>query len=107
MTKKITPIADILKDVFTRLESEQTLPRDTLEAHWKEIAGELAAKHSFPADLRKNELTVRVDSSVWLQELTIKKRELLKALKRVLGKDTISEIHFKIGDFNGKNSRPD
>ena len=99
MSKKITPIGDILKSVFARLESEKNPSKEDIESHWMECAGKEALRHSRPASLRKNILTVQVDSSAWLQELTMKKRDLLKALKRTLGKDRISEIHFKIGEF--------
>jgi predicted nucleic acid-binding Zn ribbon protein len=40
-----------------------------------------------------------VDNSVWLQELSMKKRNILKGLQRELGKDKISDIQFKIGEF--------
>ena len=54
---------------------------------------------SRPLELRKDVLTVRVDSSSWMQELAMQKRGLLKGLKREFGKDRITEIHFKLGEF--------
>ena len=99
MGKEITPIRDIVKSVFTRIESGKTVPREEIESSWKEIVGDAGAKHSRPSDLRKKELIILVDSSGWMQELSLQKRQILKALKRKLGKDTISEIQFKIGEF--------
>ncbi len=61
--------------------------------------GEAGFRHSRPASVKKNVLTVKVDSSVWMQELAMRKRQLLKGLKRDLGKDRISEIQFRIGEI--------
>jgi predicted nucleic acid-binding Zn ribbon protein len=44
-------------------------------------------------------LTVCVDSSSWMQEMSMQKRRILKRLKSIFGKDRISELHFKIGEF--------
>lgn len=96
---KITPIGDILKSVFAELENKKNVSREDIESFWKELVGESGFKHSRPLTIRKEVLTVQVDSSGWMQELTMKKRNILKGLKRRLGKDRISEIHFKIGEF--------
>ena len=100
MGRKITPIGEIVKRVFTKLEKEQAFS-ESIESEWKSLVGAVGYVHSRPTALRKKILTVKVDSSGWLEELTMQKRKLLKGLKRTFGKDKISEIHFKIGEFNG------
>ena len=95
---KLTSVGDIVKSVFERLETGRTLTKEDVEARWKEIAGN-AAKHTHPASLRKTILTVLVDSSAWMQEMTHRKRILLKQLKTAFGKDKISGIHFRIGEI--------
>ena len=99
MKSKPAPIGDILKDVFKRLESEKRPPKEDVEAAWKACAGADGFKHSRPVTLRDERLTVLVDSSAWMQELSMRKRRLLKGLKSAIGKDRITEIHFKIGEF--------
>ena len=99
MKNQITSIADIVKNVFLKLENEKTFSREDVEAGWKEIAGEAGFKHSRPMTLRGGVLTVCVDSSVWMQEMNMQKRRILKRLKSAFGKDRISELHFKIGEF--------
>ena len=96
---KITPIGDIVKTVFARIESEKTFTREDIETQWKTLAGNAAAKHTRPAALRKGILTVFVDSSAWIQQMTLQKRKLLKQLKRSFGKDKILGIHFRIGEI--------
>ena len=92
-------IKDILKTVFEKLESGKTYTREDIEERWKVIAGETGFKHSRPVVFKKNILTVYVDNSVWMQELAMKKRKILKGLQKELGKDKISDIQFKIGEF--------
>jgi len=101
MTRKgqIIPVGDIVKAVFERLEREKTLTREDVEARWKELVGEAGVKHARPVSLRKGMLTVFVDSSGWMQEMSFQKRKLLKQLKRVFGKDKILGIQFRIGEI--------
>lgn len=96
---KIVPIKEIVKSVFRQIESGKTLVREDVENRWKELVGESGFKHSRPVTLRKNILTVTVDNPGWLQEMSMKKRMLLKRLKMTFGKDKISKIHFKIGEL--------
>lgn len=95
----ITPVGDIVKAVFEKLEREKTLTKEDIETRWKEIAGDQAVKHARPVSLRKGTLTVFVDSSTWMHEMAIQKRKLLKQLKRVFGKDKILAIQFRIGEI--------
>jgi predicted nucleic acid-binding Zn ribbon protein len=101
MKKKINPvpISDVIKTVFTKIEGEKTLSKENVDASWKEAAGPVGFTHSTPVELKKGLLLVRVDSSAWMQELSLNKRKILKALQRVLGKDRITGINFKIGEF--------
>jgi predicted nucleic acid-binding Zn ribbon protein len=97
--RKAEPIANVLKSVFTQLESKHTLSKEAVDRSWREAVGERGFNHSRPSHIRKGVMTVSVDSSTWMQELSMRKRELLKGLKRELGKDRISEIRFKIGEL--------
>ena len=99
MGREITPIKDILKTVFEKMESGKNVTREDIEEKWKTIVGETGFSHSRPVVFRNRILSVRVDNSVWLQDLVMKKRKILKGLQRELGKDKISDIQFKIGEF--------
>ena len=99
MKRHVSPIRDVLKNVFTQLEDKKKYSKEVIESCWRELVGDRGFGHSRPVSLRKGVLTVRVDSSGWMQEFSIQKRKLLKGLKRELGKDRISELHFRIGEF--------
>ena len=99
MKQKIVPISEVVKSVFAKLEGQKGLVKEEVEMAWKKLAGEEGFKHSRPVSLRKKVLGVYVDSSAWLEDLVMRKRFFLKGLKRMLGKDRIGEIRFKIGEF--------
>ena len=99
MKRGVTPISDIIKAVFARLESEKSFTKEDIESQWKTMVGPAGAKHTRPAALRKGILTVFVDTSGWLQQMTLQKRKTLKQLKRSFGKDRILGIHFRIGEI--------
>ena len=99
MKSKPSPISEVIKTVFHDFEKSKKTSKEDIEALWKELVGDRAFKHSRPQTMRKDVLTVQVDSSSWMQELSMRKRWILKGLKRKLGKDRISEIQFRIGEF--------
>jgi len=99
LKSKISPISEVIQSVFTKLEGTTNPFQEDMESLWKELVGQDGFRHSRPVAIRKNILNVLVDNSSWMQELSMRKRNILKGLKRKLGKDKISEIHFKIGEF--------
>ena len=99
MKKSIVPIGDIIKLVFSEIEKGKVLTREDVENKWFEIVGDQAKKHTKLASLRKGVLTVLVDSSTWMHRMALEKRKVLKQLKSNFGKDKISGINFKIGEF--------
>jgi predicted nucleic acid-binding Zn ribbon protein len=64
---------------------------------WEEAAGPEIAQHSRPNALRGGVLEVTVDSSVWCQQLQMRRPELLRALREVLGDDAPSDLWLRIG----------
>ena len=83
----------------TMVFDPKTFTKEDIEGQWKTLVGPAAAKHTRPAALRKGMLTVFVDTSDWLQQMTLQKRKTLKQLKRSFGKDRILGIHFRIGEI--------
>ena len=99
MKSKISPISEVIRSVFTKLEGAANPSHEAMESFWEELVGQDGFRHSRPVAIRKKILNVLVDNSSSMQELSMRKRDILKGLKRKLGRDKISEIHFKIGEF--------
>lgn len=68
-----------------------------IQERWPEIVGEAAAAHSTPEGLRGTTLEVRVDASVWGQQLQLRSAEILAALRELLGEAAPSELRFRLG----------
>lgn len=99
--RRPTPAKDIVEEVLGRIKDggglrgrEDGEGKDIFEA-WEKAAGPRAARHTQPFSLRKGVLTVGVDDSAWLYQLTIEKRRLMGALTESLKEDII-DIKFRI-----------
>ena len=64
---------------------------------WKSLLGEEDAKHAVPVSLKGGKLLVDVDSSVWIQHLTIKKKSIIKTLNNIDLEKPVDDICFKAG----------
>ena len=95
---KAASLGDIVKGVIKDLGKKRVTEEDMAKA-WEETAGKKAAKHTKPVSLKKARLTVNVDSSVWLYELSTRKKELVAGLTEKLDKKKIKEIRFRVGEI--------
>lgn len=95
---KHSTLGDILKNVVSSL-GKKKLTEEMLEAAWAKAAGNDAAGHTKCVGLRRAVLTVNVDVSSWLYELTTKKRDILEKLRGSLEGKKIKEIRLRIGDI--------
>jgi predicted nucleic acid-binding Zn ribbon protein len=62
---------------------------------WASAVGEAAAGRALPWTLREGVLTVRVASSAWLQELSLRRAEILTRLAEADGQ-RVRELRFVV-----------
>jgi predicted nucleic acid-binding Zn ribbon protein len=89
-------IRDIVKNIVREIDAKQLCTEDEILTSWVDVVGVLGARHSKPTSLQKQILKIAVDSSSWIQELNLKKRQILKKLQSCYGKDKISNIRFQL-----------
>jgi predicted nucleic acid-binding Zn ribbon protein len=65
--------------------------------HWEEAVGSEIAAHCTPHALRGGVLEARVESSVWSQQLQLRRPEILAGLRRVLGDEAPTDVRFRLG----------
>ena len=99
MKKRPERIDGLVKDLIKKLDERSIPTSDAVIKAWGEIVGRKARVHTKPTSLRKKKLVINVDGSTWLYELTLKKDDLIRALKKRLGEDKIQEIQFRIGEL--------
>ncbi len=97
MLKAFSSISPVLQGLAQSFGWEKGIASGVLEARWNEVVGEAIASHTHPEEIRFDTLTIRVDSAVWLHELSFLKKTLIEKINRILGKTGIRNIHFKIG----------
>ncbi len=92
-------IDDIVKDVIKNLSGKGRVSEEEIGRAWEEAAGKKAARHTKPVLIKKSVLTVNVDGSCWLYELTVKKRELLGKLDGKIRGKQLKGLRFRIGEI--------
>lgn len=64
---------------------------------WEAAVGAEVAQHARPVQMRQGVLEVEVESSVWAQQLQMRRPELLAALERELGEAAPTGLHLRVG----------
>jgi len=93
--QKIKPIIARVMASLTKGELEP------VRKCWQALLGEEAANHAVPVSIKKDRLIVEVDSSVWLQHLTMRKLDILQKLKDVPLDKPVEDIRFRHGKGSG------
>jgi predicted nucleic acid-binding Zn ribbon protein len=93
------PLEKVLKDVIKDLSGKERFGEEEIAGAWEAAVGAAAAKHSRPVSFKKATVTVNVDRSGWLYELTVQKKEILKKLEERLGAKKIKDIRLRIGEI--------
>lgn len=97
---KPKPIKDVIKGVIKTWSGESgRFNQDQILKVWRKVVGRTLAKHSKPASFRSSRLIVNVDSSGYLYELTIKRAQILRKLKKKFKKKPLEELQFRIGEL--------
>jgi predicted nucleic acid-binding Zn ribbon protein len=75
-------------------------------AVWDRAVGGVIAGHARPATVRGRKLTVTVDSSAWMQQLTLLRPEIIAKLNRMLGAAAVESVTFRLGEVEPPARRP-
>ena len=95
----MTTIKEVIKGIIDKFSSLNGYKKAWIEKHWLDLIGEAAAVHALPYKVESNILFVRVDSSVWNQELFMNKRNLINKVNNNFSKKIIEDVKFQIGHF--------
>jgi len=68
-----------------------------LKTIWPQVVGKPIAAHSTPAKLASGRLTVLVDSSPWLSQLTFFSATIRDQVNQRLGDERVKEVSFMVG----------
>lgn len=65
---------------------------------WGKAVGPGIARHAQPSSIRGRRLTVVVDSSAWMQQLSLLKPEIIEKLNASMGTNAVESITLKLGE---------
>lgn len=90
-------LGGLVPRVLTDLGLEASARVVRLADRWEEAVGPEVARHCRPTALRGSVLEARVDSSAWCQALTLKKPEILEALRATFGDEAPTDVRLRVG----------
>ena len=90
-----TPVGALLTAALPALA--EPLLALAVRRDWPSVVDPQLARRARPGDLRGGTLTVIVDNSPWLQELTLREGELLARLQARYGAGNIKALHLTLG----------
>ncbi len=105
MKKKPAPIAPIIQSMAKNLGLETGMDLYLLKDQWENLIGNPIASHTMPQVIRYHTLTLHVDASPWMHELTFLKEAIRKKVNAGLGKESIRSIRLKLGPISSDTAQ--
>lgn len=90
-----TPVGALLASALPPLADR--LLALAVRRDWADVVGPAIARRAEPGHLRAGTLTVFVDNSPWLQELTLREAEVLGRLQARHGRDSVKALYLTLG----------
>ena len=98
--RHLAPAARVVDAWLGSQELAQALRPHMAKVKWEEVVGPQVAGVTQVESVRDGILFVRVKNSVWANELTLLKDDMLRRLNLALGGYIIRDIHFKGGGLH-------
>lgn len=90
--KKINTAVD---NLVARIVGKNAMKEYEAFKEWNAVVGEVLARNSVPVKVENGVLYVSVKNSVWRQELSMHKPQILKKYKERFGADIIKDIRLQ------------
>jgi predicted nucleic acid-binding Zn ribbon protein len=95
LDNKMTNLGDALKDVFQDLGLEKELFRARVLSEWQKIVGKNISDRVKPVRFDSDFLILSSESSVWKNEIILRKSELIDKINSRLKAKVVLDIRFK------------
>jgi len=105
-TRGMSPAANAVSGFLQSQELAQALRPHLAKVHWVGIVGPQVAGVTQVESVRDGVLFVRVKNSVWANELTLLKEDMLRRLNSKLGGRVLTDIHFKASGLARDKKKP-
>jgi len=90
-------VASVLSGLARRHGMQAKLLEHKLLKQWPAIVGEPVASHTKPDQIKFKKLYLIAENSIWLQQLTFMKPELVGKINAEAGNDLVTDIVLRVG----------
>ncbi len=97
-TRKPTRVSAVAASAFKAIHAENELSKYAGLPRWKDVIGPDLSLVTHPEKIVRNILYVKVPDTVWAQELTMRKGEILRRLFEKQFGPPLDDIVFLCGD---------
>lgn len=94
-THRAKSLGEAIEDLVQSLGIKKKLHEYEAVLQWEQIVGEQIAKAATATRITKGVLFVKVKTSTWRNELTIRKPEIIKKINAAIGEETVNDIKFQ------------
>lgn len=91
------PLKQTLERVVRLYGLEDALARYAVGPVWDDAVPARLAEHTRPASLQGGVLLIEARSAVWMNEASLMREQLRRAINRALGKERVRELRFRLG----------
>jgi len=90
--QNISSLGDAIALFLKQNRLEKKIDTSELTVHWKEIAGEMIAKHTKRIFLKDTTLFIEVDSAALKNEMQFLKSQLISNVNQYVKKELVKEL---------------
>ena len=96
--KPAKAMSEIMPKVLDHLRMDRRRGEAEIARVWNHLLDPAVTAHAQPTGLNKGTLFVKVDHSIWLDEIVrYRRKEILDRLQHSFGRDLIARISFRLG----------
>ena len=102
MEKKIKrprSLRELLEEFFSQSGLSRRIQEEKILDIWEEVVGEAVAARTEPICVKNRILQVKVESSVWMQQLQFMKGLIIQKLHDRLGDHPLQDLRFLLGEI--------
>ncbi len=96
-SRKVEKLGVTLEKVLARRGFASKLKEYRIFGQWERAVGAVIARHAQPSAVRGKKLTVTVDSSAWMQQLSLLRPEIINKVNACLREEAVESITLRIG----------
>jgi predicted nucleic acid-binding Zn ribbon protein len=99
-SRKVEKLGATIEKLLSRRGFASKLKEYRVFGQWERAVGAVIARHAQPSAVRGRKLTVTVDSSAWMQQLSLLRPEIINKVNACLREDAVETIALRIGELD-------